>query len=192
VKGSEQRGGGGRTTQISDGDRDRTNTQILDMNISLMLKEVDLEINHEKGNVFKSQHQNNIPVHYTNIDKSFENVPNIKYFEAVVTKRYLKFKLYCDRRSVGQFVSVSGQRPEFYYCRTLRSSCRGAPSLTRGRVCSFQSLLCMASAIFLDLSPSGLMSIIFLSFIYRERGENLVIVRDTTLGVGVEGTMSWV
>jgi hypothetical protein len=27
-----------------------------------------------------------------------------------------------------------GVRPDFYYCRTLRFSCCGAPSLTRGRV----------------------------------------------------------
>jgi hypothetical protein len=39
----------------------------------------------------------------------------------------------------------------------------------RGGVCSSQLLLGIASAVFLGLSPTGLMSIIFLSFIERER-----------------------
>jgi hypothetical protein len=41
------------------------------------------------------------------------------------------------------------------------------PSLTRGWVCSFQLLLGIASAVFLGLSSTGLMSIIFVSFIER-------------------------
>jgi hypothetical protein len=45
----------------------------------------------------------------------------------------------------------------------------GAPSLTRGWVCSFQLLLGIG------LSPTGLMSIIFLSFIERERRESWVM-----------------
>jgi hypothetical protein len=43
-----------------------------------------------------------------------------------------KFKLYCDRRSVGQFALVSGPRSAGH----LRSCCFGAPSLTRGRACN--------------------------------------------------------
>jgi hypothetical protein len=44
-----------------------------------------------------------------------------------------------------------------------------APSLTRERVCNLLLLLGMASAVFLGPGPTGLMSIIFYCFIYRER-----------------------
>jgi hypothetical protein len=52
--------------------------------------------------------------------------------------------------------------------RQLRVCLCGAPSLTRGRVCSSQLLLGIASAVFLGLSPMALMNIIFLSFIERD------------------------
>jgi hypothetical protein len=52
------------------------------------------------------------------------------------------------------------------------------PFLTRGRVCSFQLLLGIASAVFLGLSPAGLMNINFLFLT-----EVWVVVRETTLGV---------
>jgi hypothetical protein len=78
--------------------------------------------------------------------------------------------------------------------RQLRVCSCEAPSLTRGRVCSFQLLLSIASAVFLGLNPAGLMSFIFLSYIYiyiyierereREKRTLEVVVRDTTLEVG--------
>jgi hypothetical protein len=36
----------------------------------------------------------------------------------------------------------------YYFCRQLQVCWRGAPSLTRGQVCSFQFLLSIASAVF--------------------------------------------
>jgi hypothetical protein len=62
-----------------------------------------------------------------------------------------------------------------------------APSLTRALVCSFKLLLGIASAVFVGLSPAGLMSIIFLSFRLRERErkERLgLLMRHTILGWG--------
>jgi hypothetical protein len=49
-------------------------------------------------------------------------------------------------------------------------------------------LLGIASAVFLGLSPVGLMSIIFLSFIERDKEKRKlgVVVEDTTLVGGVE------
>jgi hypothetical protein len=52
-----------------------------------------------------------------------------------------RFRLFCDRRSVGQSVLVSGPHLGPFYeifitVGHLRSSCRGAPSLTRRRVCN--------------------------------------------------------
>jgi hypothetical protein len=49
-----------------------------------------------------------------------------------------KFKLYCDRRSVHRFVLMSSVAHDqiFITVGHLRSSCCGAPSLTRGRVCN--------------------------------------------------------
>jgi hypothetical protein len=74
--------------------------------------------------------------------------------------------------------------------RQLRVHWCVAPSLTRGRVCGFQLSLGIASAVFLGLSPTGLMSIIFLSFRERKRMRKLgVIVRHYT-GVEVEKTIS--
>jgi hypothetical protein len=51
-------------------------------------------------------------------------------------------------------------------------------------------LLGMASAVILGLSPAGLMSIIFLSFIERREEKVGVVVRDTTLGLVVGKTIS--
>jgi hypothetical protein len=42
-------------------------------------------------------------------------------------------------------------------------------------VCSFQLLLGIASTVFLGLSPAGLMSIIFLSFVEKEINGSLVV-----------------
>jgi hypothetical protein len=50
-----------------------------------------------------------------------------------------RFRLFCDRRSVGQSVLVSGPVAHDLILITvghLRASCWGAPSLTRGRVCN--------------------------------------------------------
>jgi hypothetical protein len=69
-----------------------------------------------------------------------------------------KLKLYYDRRSVGQSVLVSGTHLGpltifFSFCkiifRQLWVCWCGTPSLTRGRVCSFQLLLGLASAVVL-------------------------------------------
>jgi hypothetical protein len=58
-----------------------------------------------------------------------------------VAHRVFKFKLYCDRRSVGKFVLVSDPNNDqiliFFVWQLLYSSCR-APSLTRERVCNLQ------------------------------------------------------
>jgi hypothetical protein len=55
----------------------------------------------------------------------------------------------------------------------------------RGRICSFQLLPGIAKVVFLGLSPAGIMSIIFLSFMGTQRDKKKmgVAVRDTTLGV---------
>jgi hypothetical protein len=61
-----------------------------------------------------------------------------------------------------------------------------------GRVCSFQLFLSVASAVFLGPSPAGLMSIMFLTFIYmyiyiyiyRERERERE--REETVGGGSE------
>jgi hypothetical protein len=60
-----------------------------------------------------------------------------------------KFKLYFDRRSVGQFVLVSGPPLGHTTRFLLLSSCCEAPSLTRGWVCNLlvQLLLGLARAI---------------------------------------------
>jgi hypothetical protein len=58
---------------------------------------------------------------------------------------YPKSKLCYDRRSVGQSVLVSGTQ-NFITVRQLRVCWCGATSLTRGRVCSLQLLLCLASS----------------------------------------------
>jgi hypothetical protein len=52
----------------------------------------------------------------------------------------LIFRLFCDRRSIGQSILVPGPPLEpmtrFFTIGYLRPSCCGAPSLTRGRVCN--------------------------------------------------------
>jgi hypothetical protein len=72
----------------------------------------------------------------------------------------VKIKVYYDRRSVGQSVLVSGSQPNFLLLsviifRQLRVCSCGAPSLTRGRVCTFQLLLGIASAVFLGSESRG-------------------------------------
>jgi hypothetical protein len=75
-----------------------------------------------------------------------------------------KPKLYYDRRSVGQSVLVSGTHlgtaTKFsplskIIFRQLWVCWSGAPSLTRGRVCSFQLLLGLVSAVFLGFESRG-------------------------------------
>jgi hypothetical protein len=54
-----------------------------------------------------------------------------------ITDRLLKFKLYCDWRSVGQFILVLAPILFSLFDNYFLSSC-GVPSLTRGQVCNLQ------------------------------------------------------
>jgi hypothetical protein len=83
--------------------------------------------------------------------------------------------------------------PSLIIFRHLRVCWCGAPSLTKGRVCSFQLLLGIISTVFLGPRPAGLMIIIFLSLTEweREREENVGGGTERHyIGGGVEKTIS--
>jgi hypothetical protein len=90
--------------------------------------------------------------------------PPVSQFSQLQLSTDSMSKLYYDRRSVGQSVLVSGSHLgpvinlpllSLIIFWQLRDCLRGAPSLTRGRVCSSQLLLGITSAVILGSGSRG-------------------------------------